>query len=157
LVACDASVEDGGCSSVALEGVRGLFYSGKLLLQDFTLGWREVRGHRDLALQQLGIAQDGCQVAAARMVNGSLVLHARNTCTLRSSLKAIGCLAYCRMPGSGEDARWNRYRELVASSFGRDPDALCHWYAETLGVPRPPATYDDPDWQQVAGPTVWGS
>lgn len=37
-----------------------------------------------------------------------------------------------------------------------DPDALGLWYETTLGVPRPPATYDDPDWQQEAGPTVWG-
>ena len=39
----------------------------------------------------------------------------------------------------------------------RDPDGLGHWYETTLGVPRPPATYDDPDWQQAAGPTVWGA
>lgn len=38
----------------------------------------------------------------------------------------------------------------------RDPEALGRWYEDLLGVPRPPATYDDPDWQQAAGPTVWG-
>ncbi len=37
----------------------------------------------------------------------------------------------------------------------RDPEALARWDAEVLGVPPPPPTYDDPDWRQVAGPTVW--
>lgn len=37
----------------------------------------------------------------------------------------------------------------------RDPEALARWYAEHLGVSPPPPTYDDPDWQQDAGPTVW--
>ena len=39
----------------------------------------------------------------------------------------------------------------------RDPEALGRWYEEMLGVPRPPATYEDADWQQAAGPTVWGA
>lgn len=39
----------------------------------------------------------------------------------------------------------------------RDPEGLGLWYEETLGVPRPPATYEDADWQQAAGPTVWGA
>lgn len=37
-----------------------------------------------------------------------------------------------------------------------DPEALGRWYAEHLGVDAPPATYDDPDWMQESGPTVWG-
>ena len=36
----------------------------------------------------------------------------------------------------------------------RDPDRLQAWYADHLGVTPPPPTYDDPDWQQQAGPTV---
>lgn len=39
----------------------------------------------------------------------------------------------------------------------RDPEALTRWYADHLGVPPPPATYDDPDWQQQAGPTVFAA
>lgn len=39
----------------------------------------------------------------------------------------------------------------------RDPEALSRWYAEHLGVARPPTTYEDPDWWQQAGPTVWGA
>lgn len=27
-----------------------------------------------------------------------------------------------------------------------DPERLGLWYEEMLGVPRPPATYEDPDW-----------
>ena len=37
----------------------------------------------------------------------------------------------------------------------RDPEALGRWYAAHLGVPRPPASYDDPDWWQAEGPTVF--
>ncbi|MDQ3327188.1 MAG: VOC family protein [Chloroflexota bacterium] len=37
----------------------------------------------------------------------------------------------------------------------RDPEALARWYAEHLGVSPPPPTYDDRDWWQEAGPTVW--
>ena len=36
-----------------------------------------------------------------------------------------------------------------------DPDRLGRWYAEHLGVDLPPATYDEPVWEQEAGPTVW--
>lgn len=39
----------------------------------------------------------------------------------------------------------------------RDPDALGRWYADHLGVPLPPPTYDDPVWWQESGPTVWGA
>ena len=38
----------------------------------------------------------------------------------------------------------------------RDSDALGRWYAERLGVSLPPPIYDDPDWRQDEGPTVWG-
>ncbi len=38
----------------------------------------------------------------------------------------------------------------------QNPDALGRWYAEHLGVSLPPLTYDDPDWWQEEGPTVWG-
>ena len=36
------------------------------------------------------------------------------------------------------------------------PDRLGRWYAEHLGVDLPPGSYDDPVWEQEAGPTVWG-
>jgi glyoxylase I family protein len=36
-----------------------------------------------------------------------------------------------------------------------DPDRLGRWYAEHLGVDPPPGNYDDPVWEQEAGPTVW--
>lgn len=35
------------------------------------------------------------------------------------------------------------------------PEALSQWYEEHLGVLAPPPSYDDPDWQQQAGPTVF--
>jgi glyoxylase I family protein len=35
-----------------------------------------------------------------------------------------------------------------------DPGALNRWYAEYLGVGRPPASYDEADWHQEPGPTV---
>jgi predicted enzyme related to lactoylglutathione lyase len=38
----------------------------------------------------------------------------------------------------------------------RVPDALGRRYAEHLGVSLPPTTFDDPDWWQDEGPTVWG-
>ncbi len=36
-----------------------------------------------------------------------------------------------------------------------DPDALNAWYAEHLGVGAPPSSYDDAEWHQEAGPTVF--
>jgi glyoxylase I family protein len=36
-----------------------------------------------------------------------------------------------------------------------DPDALSRWYAEHLGVGGPPDSYEEPDWQQEAGTTVF--
>lgn len=36
-----------------------------------------------------------------------------------------------------------------------DPDRLGRWYADNLGVDMPPASYDDPVWEQEAGSTVW--
>ena len=36
-----------------------------------------------------------------------------------------------------------------------DPSALARWYEEHLGVPKTPETYDEPPWQQGAGPTVF--
>lgn len=34
-------------------------------------------------------------------------------------------------------------------------DGLARWYAERLGVDRVPESYDEPSWQQAAGPTVF--
>jgi glyoxylase I family protein len=39
----------------------------------------------------------------------------------------------------------------------RDAAALQRWYAERLGVGGPPETYDDADWHQEAGPTVFAA
>lgn len=36
-----------------------------------------------------------------------------------------------------------------------DPAALGRWYAQHLGVGEPPETYEDDDWWQQAGATVW--
>jgi predicted enzyme related to lactoylglutathione lyase len=36
-----------------------------------------------------------------------------------------------------------------------DPDRLGRWYADHLGVDMPPGSYDEPVWEQEAGPTVW--
>jgi glyoxylase I family protein len=36
-----------------------------------------------------------------------------------------------------------------------DPTALSAWYEKHLGVVSPPASYDEPDWQQQPGPTVF--
>jgi glyoxylase I family protein len=37
---------------------------------------------------------------------------------------------------------------------GTDPDRLGRWYADHLGVEPPPGSYDEPVWEQEAGPTV---
>jgi glyoxylase I family protein len=37
----------------------------------------------------------------------------------------------------------------------RDPDRLTAWYAEHLGVPPPPTSYDEPCWTPDAGETVF--
>jgi len=37
----------------------------------------------------------------------------------------------------------------------RDPGALSGWYAEHLGITPPPPSYEDPDWWQEEGPTVF--
>lgn len=37
----------------------------------------------------------------------------------------------------------------------RDPDALSAWYATHLGIPPVPRSYEQPAWQQQAGPTAF--
>lgn len=37
----------------------------------------------------------------------------------------------------------------------KDPQALGKWYREHLGITPVPSNYDDPPWQQEAGPTVF--
>ena len=37
----------------------------------------------------------------------------------------------------------------------QDAAGLQRWYAEHLGVGAPPESYEDADWQQEAGPTVF--
>lgn len=39
----------------------------------------------------------------------------------------------------------------------RDPQSLTQWYASHLGVTAPPPAYNDPDWWQEAGPTVFAA
>ena len=36
-----------------------------------------------------------------------------------------------------------------------DPTALGHWYQQHLGISLTPGSYEDPVWQQEAGPTVF--
>ena len=36
-----------------------------------------------------------------------------------------------------------------------DPEALSAWYSEHLGISPPPASYDQPVWEQGKGPTVF--
>jgi predicted enzyme related to lactoylglutathione lyase len=36
-----------------------------------------------------------------------------------------------------------------------DPTALAHWYRDHLGVALVPSSYDEPPWQQEAGPTAF--
>jgi len=36
-----------------------------------------------------------------------------------------------------------------------DAELLSRWYAEHLGVGTPPESYDEPVWEQQAGPTVF--
>lgn len=37
----------------------------------------------------------------------------------------------------------------------RDPEALAQWYRDHLGIPLIPKNYDEPGWQQEAGPTAF--
>ncbi len=37
----------------------------------------------------------------------------------------------------------------------RDPEALSQWYQKHLGILPAPSSYDQPCWQQEAGPTVF--
>ena len=37
----------------------------------------------------------------------------------------------------------------------RNPTALAEWYQLHLGITPVPASYDEPSWQQEAGPTVF--
>jgi glyoxylase I family protein len=37
----------------------------------------------------------------------------------------------------------------------KDPDGLGRWYQQHLGITLTPTNYDDPVWQQEAGPTVF--
>ena len=37
----------------------------------------------------------------------------------------------------------------------RDPAALAQWYRDHLGVTMVPSNYEEPPWQQQAGPTAF--
>jgi glyoxylase I family protein len=37
----------------------------------------------------------------------------------------------------------------------RDPETLAAWYRDHLGVTPVPSNYDEPSWEQEAGPTVF--
>ena len=37
----------------------------------------------------------------------------------------------------------------------QDPKALADWYSTHLGINKVPDNYNDPAWQQQAGPTVF--
>lgn len=39
----------------------------------------------------------------------------------------------------------------------RDPDTLNRWYEKNLGIQLPPLTYDEIEWRQEAGPTVFSA
>ncbi len=39
--------------------------------------------------------------------------------------------------------------------MSNNPAKLSKWYEDNLGISVPPATYDDNDWHQEAGPTVF--
>lgn len=39
----------------------------------------------------------------------------------------------------------------------RDAAAVQHWYEQHLGVGAPPHSYDDDEWQQESGPTVFAA
>jgi hypothetical protein len=36
-----------------------------------------------------------------------------------------------------------------------DPKALGHWYQQHLGISLTPSSYEEPVWEQEAGPTVF--
>ena len=57
-------------------------------------------------------------------------------------------------------ARHNDDMEQVTGIGGlffraRDPQALAQWYRDRLGVTLVPSNYEEPPWQQEAGPTVF--
>ena len=39
----------------------------------------------------------------------------------------------------------------------RDPEALCRWYRDHLGIALTPENYGEPPWRQEAGPTVFAA
>lgn len=62
--------------------------------------------------------------------------------------------------GIGAFAQGSGAREQVTGIGGlffraRDSAALAKWYEEHLGVSPVPSTYEQPPWQQAAGPTVF--
>jgi glyoxylase I family protein len=58
----------------------------------------------------------------------------------------------------GEEDQVERVEGIGGFFFSAsDPEALAAWYAEHLGVPPPPASYDAEVWTQRAGPTVFAA
>ena len=63
------------------------------------------------------------------------------------------------MPESSpSDSLSRRERVLGIGGFffrSRDPKALAAWYQDHLGIDPTPTDYNQPVWQQAAGPTVF--
>ena len=58
--------------------------------------------------------------------------------------------------GTGHDVGMEQVTGIGGIFFtARDADALSGWYAEHLGVGAPPGSYEEPCWEQEAGPTVF--
>ena len=73
-----------------------------------------------------------------------------------SSLATLG--AYGARESVASDALSQRERVLGIGGFffrSGDPKGLAAWYRDHLGIDPVPTAYDQPVWQQTAGPTAF--
>ena len=57
--------------------------------------------------------------------------------------------------GAADDTKMERVMGIGGFFFrAHDPKGLGRWYQKHLGIPLTPQSYQDPVWQQDAGPTI---
>jgi predicted enzyme related to lactoylglutathione lyase len=86
------------------------------------------------------------------------------SCVVTRERDAIAAVAASATPVKGTDTKSGTAAatetEKVTGIGGlffraKDPDGLGRWYQQHLGIALTPTNYEDPVWQQEAGPTVF--
>jgi glyoxylase I family protein len=86
------------------------------------------------------------------------------SCVVTRERAAIAAVAASATPVKGTDSKpgtsatteMEKVTGIGGFFFrGKDPEGLGRWYQQHLGITLTPTRYEDPVWQQEAGPTVF--